>query len=547
MRRRMSVAAALAVALSASACSGGSGETAGATPPLVVHAIDQGSWQADFNPFALENVNIGTIGLIYEPLEFFNRLRADDVTPWLALKHQWSDGGKTLTFTLRQGVKFSDGQPLTPDDVAFTFDTLRQHPELNKGAIDLTGSKVTGPDTVQLSFGTPSYAKIWNIAGSVGIVQKRLFESQNPTTFTNPKPVGTGPYVLKSFSSQVYELAKNPAYWQPGKPVVPTVRFPANTANAVQTGLQQGTIDWAGAFVPDIQKIYVQGDPAHNKYYFPPGGLISLYLNLTEPAFAKPEVRQAISLAVDRDNLVKVAEHGYTRVAHPTGVPMPGGDAYLPPEYKDTKFSVDTAKAAQLLQQAGFRKSGDTMVDDKGDKLSFTLLVPSPFTDFVNAAQLIRADLAKIGVKVEARGVSVQEWVSSVGKGTYDMTIRGGEAGPTPYTLLRLNLASQVTKPVGQMAASNYERWKDATTDRLLAEYAATDGRTAQQKAIQGLGRIMVEKQPFLPLFYSAAWAQYRTNKYVGWPTEQDPYAVPAPYQQPDLGVVLLHLRPAKG
>ncbi|WP_406317378.1 ABC transporter substrate-binding protein [Streptosporangium sp. NBC_01639] len=535
--RHLPIAAVAALVLAG--CSGAPQEkgaaAGGEAPPLVIHAIDAGSFQEDFNPFHLEGVNFGSTGMIYETLEFVNKLKPGESTPWLATKHEWADKGKTLTITLRQGVKWSDGTPFTADDVAFTFDTLKKHPELNTGALDLTGTTVLAPDKVELDFGSTSYAKLYNIVGNRAIVAKHLFEKENPVTFTNPKPVGTGPYVLSAFSSQLYEMKKNPAYWQPGKPVVPTLRFPAYTANAVQSGLQQGEIDWAGAFVPDIDKIYVQGQPETNKYYFPPEGLVSLYLNLTKPAFAKPEVRQAISLAVDRDRIVKVAERDYTTVAHPSGVPMPGGDAYLPPEHKDAEYAVDVAKAKQLLQQSGVNPA----------ELSFTLLVPSPYTDWVNAAQLIREDLAKIGVKVETRGVAFQDWVSKVGKGTYDMTIRGTPGGPTPYSALRTLLDGDLAKPVGTSSSGNYERWKDGETDKLIADYAATDDQAAQEQAVQGLGKIMVEKLPVLPLFYSPAWSQYRTGKYVGWPSEQDPYAMPSPYTSPDAAVVLLHLRPA--
>ncbi|WP_336216475.1 ABC transporter substrate-binding protein [Nonomuraea sp. LPB2021202275-12-8] len=534
MRRALAAAAVLVLAM-AGCAGGGAGEGKGtaSAPPLIIHAIDSGTFQENFNPFHLEGVNFGTSGMIYETLLFFNKLRPGDVAPWLALKHEWSKDGKSLTFTLRQGVKWTDGKPFTADDVAYTFEVLRKHPELNKSALELEGAEALALDKVRVDFATTSYAKLFNIAGSTPIVPKHLFEKQDPVTFTNPQPVGTGPYKLSSFSSQLYEMEKNPAYWQPGKPEVPALKFPAYTANGVQTALRQGEVDWAGAFVPDIDKIYVQGKPETNKYYFPAEGVVTLLPNLTHPILSKPEVRQAISLAIDRDKIVEVAERGYTKVAHPTGIPTPGGEAYLPPEHKDAAYKVDLAKAKELL--AG--------VDPA--KLRFTLLVPSPFTDWVNAAQLIREDLAKVGITVETRGVAFQDWVSKVGKGTYDLSIRATPAGAAPYFQMRSLLYGKLAAPVGESATGNYQRWKDAETDRLIDEYAATEDEAEQQRATQELGRIMVEKLPALPLFYSPAWAQYRTDKYVGWPSEQDPYAMPSPYTSPDAAVVLLRLKPA--
>ncbi|WP_219472207.1 ABC transporter substrate-binding protein [Nonomuraea rhizosphaerae] len=534
MKRSLAAVAALVVAVAGcSSSTGGKGASTGAAP-LVVHAVDAGTFQEDFNPYHLENVNFGTVGMIYETLEFFNKLKPGEITPWLALKHEWSDEGKTLTFTLRQGVKWTDGQPFTADDVAFSFDLISKNAQLNKNALEIAGTKVLAPDKVQVMLKSTSYAKLYNIAGNTPIVAKHLWEKEkDPVTFTNPKPVGTGPFKLSTFSAQIYEMEKNPGYWQPGKPEVPSVKFPAYTANAVQTALQQGELDWAGAFVPDMEKIYVQGKPDVNRFYFPPEGLVNLLPNQADETLAKPEVRQAISLAVDRDKIVRVAERGYTKVAHPTGVPMPGGEAYLPPEYKDAAFKVDVEKAKELLKG----------IDPA--KLSFTLLVPSPFTDWVNAAQLIREDLAKVGIKVDTRGVAFADWVSKVGKGDYDLTIRAAASGPTPYFQLRSLLYGGLAQPVGKAATGNYERWKDPATDKLIDEYAATEDQAEQERATQGLGKIMVEKLPAVPLFYSPSWAQFRTSKYVGWPSEQDPYAMPSPYTSPDAAVVLLHLKPA--
>ncbi|MEV4223857.1 ABC transporter substrate-binding protein [Nonomuraea sp. NPDC049725] len=533
---KRSLAAVAALVLAVAGCSGGGGAGAGRTasaPPLIIHAIDSGTFQENFNPFHLEGVNFGTSGMIYETLEFFNRLKPGEVTPWLALKHEWSEDGKSLTFTLRQGVKWSDGKPFTAEDVAYTFEIIRKHPELNKSALELEGAEVLAPDKVRVDFAGTSYAKLFNIAGNTPIVPKHVFEKQNPVTFTNPKPVGTGPYTLSSFNAQLYEMAKNPGYWQPGKPEVPVLKFPAYTANGVQTALRQGEVDWAGAFVPDIEKIYVQGKPETNKYFFPAEGVVALLPNLTHPVLSKPEVRKAISLAIDREKIVRVAERGYTKVAHPTGIPMPGGEAYLPPEHKDAAFTVDPAEAKELLK--GF---------DPGE-LKFELLVPSPFTDWVNAAQLIREDLAKVGITVETRGVAFQDWVSKVGKGTFDLSIRATPAGAEPYFQMRSMLYGKLATPVGKSATGNYQRWKDAETDRLIDAYAATEDEAEHHKATQALGRIMVEKLPTLPLFYSPSWAQYRTDKYVGWPSEQDPYAMPSPYTSPDAAVVLLRLKPA--
>ncbi|MGA8115955.1 MAG: ABC transporter substrate-binding protein [Actinocatenispora sp.] len=532
---RRTLLGATGVGLAALLAGCGEGGDAGAGgSPLVVHINDTGSWQRNFNPFAT-TANTGTTGLFYEPLLFFNKLKPNDITPWLATAYEWSDEGRTLTVTLRDGVKWSDGKPLTVDDVVFTYQAILDDSALNKGGIELSAVKAGGKDTVVFTFPSTSYTKLWNLAGQVGIVPKHLMAGKKLATFANPNPVGTGPFTLSSFSSQVYQVAANPKYWK-GKPVVPVVKFPAYSASAVQTGLQSGEIDWASAFVPDLKKIYERDDPRHNKHYFPSEGLNTLMVNTARAPFDKVEVRQAVSLAIDRQRLVTNAERGYVDAAHPSGLPMPANSAWVPAEYRDTSFAVDRTKAKDLLAKAGYGSR----------KLAFELLVPSPYTDFVNAAQLMKEDLDKVGVDMTVRGVAIQDWVAKVGKGDYDITLRGAVAGPTPFYLYRSMLSSKLTKPIGQQATGNYGRWKDAKTDQLLAEYEATDDVAKQKAAVQGLATIVIEQLPVIPLFDSPSWSLYRTTKYTGWPSKSDPYAMPSPASTPDMAVVLLHLKPAK-
>jgi peptide/nickel transport system substrate-binding protein len=511
----------------------GPSDESSAGKPLVAHLDDTGSWQRNFNPFAV-TANTGTIGLFYETLLFFNSLKPGDVTPWLATGYAWSDGGRTLRMPIRDKVTWSDGKPLTADDVVFTYQTMMSNAALNRGGLTLSTVAAEG-DTVVFTFPTPSYTKLWNLAGQVGVVPRHLLSGRDLTTYTNPDPVGTGPFTLGSFSAQLIEVRANPKYWQ-GTPKVPSVKFPAYSASSVQTGLQTGEIDWASAFVPDLKKIYVRDDAAHNKYYFPPDGLVALIPNLARAPFDDLAVRQAVSLAIDRDAVVRGAERGYVPAAHPSGLPIATSRAYVPDKYVDAKFSVDTDRARQLLASAGY---------GGGRRLAVELMVPSPYTDYVNGAQLIRDDLAAVGIDVTVRGVAIQDWVSRVGKGDFQLTIRGLVAGPTPFYLYRSMLSSALSAPVGQQARGDYERWHDAGTDRLLADYEGTDDKAAQTTAVRGVATAVIEKLPVIPLFGSPNWGLYRTSKYTGWPTAEDPYAMPSPANSPDMAVVLLHLKPA--
>src|SRR5438477_1805505 len=113
-----------AVGLLATACGGGSNKTVAGKVTIV---NESGStWTCQFNPFnTAVTFNLTANGFIYEPLAFVNILKNGSATPWLATGYQWSNGFKTLTFTIRKGAKWSDGKPFTAKDVAYTFNAIK--------------------------------------------------------------------------------------------------------------------------------------------------------------------------------------------------------------------------------------------------------------------------------------------------------------------------------------------------------------------------------------------------------------------------------------
>jgi peptide/nickel transport system substrate-binding protein len=369
----------------------------------------------------------------------------------------------------------------------------------------------------------------------------------NPVTYTNPNPVGTGPYLLKSFSPQLYVFDRNPHFWQPGKPYINEIRYPSfNSNTSADLLLSQGSVDWTGLFTPNVDKTFVSRDPVHNHYWFPPNNVVTLYLNLTKYPFNTLAVRQAISAAIDRNKLYNVGEGGYEPPAHPTALVLPANKNFLSPTYAKASFAVDPAKVASLLESAGFRKGNDGIyVDKSGHRLAFNINVVSGWTDWVTDSQILASNLQAAGMDVKVNTISFNAYYGSLQTGTFDTAISWTSPGPTPYFLYNSMLASTNTAPVGQPATSNFERWRDPTTDRLLQQYTNSPNPAVQQEAIAGIQKIMVEQLPTIPLIYGATWYEYSTTHFVGWPDEQHPYAMPAPYAAPDEEIVVLNLHQA--
>jgi peptide/nickel transport system substrate-binding protein len=298
------LAAGLAACSSSTSSSGSGSASTGTTTgkTLVMESSPETSITQDFNPFVNTQAayGMGADGLIYEPLIQFNMVAPPQYYPWLATSYAWSDGGKTITFAIRQGVKWNNGTPMTPADVAFTFNMLKKYPAVNLNGLKISTVTTSGNNVV-LTFPSAQYTNLQSIAGTAIVPQAEWGSAGNPATFQDPSPVGTGPYMLGTFTPQGIILKKNPYYWQAANVQVPAVDFPVYTSNTgALAALFAGQIDWTGNFIPGLQQNFVAKDPAHHGYWEAPGGTNSLMPNLNKWPTNQLPVRQAISLAINR-------------------------------------------------------------------------------------------------------------------------------------------------------------------------------------------------------------------------------------------------------
>jgi peptide/nickel transport system substrate-binding protein len=554
MSRRMSTyVAAIAVgALGLAGCSGDDGADAdgadGADRPLTpvtVHATSANQFEAQFNPL-LATFNPGTRGMLYEPLMAFTPMDPGNGIPWLAESMEFGDDGTEVMVSLRDGVVWSDGEPFTADDVVYTFETMRDEPATNALALPIDTAVAVDPLHVELTFTRAVFALEPQIGNVTPVPAHIWSDEDSPGEFTNAEPVATGPFVLGSFTQQLYSFTKNPTYWNADAVEVEEVRYPASTTETFNTSLQAGEFDWSGGFVANIDQIFVSKDPDHNHYWYPGDGLVNLLLNLQKPPFDDLELRRAISLGIDREEISTTAMQGYNPPAHPTGLPLPAFESYLTPATADAAFSRDVEEANAILDAAGYELGSDGVrVSPDGERLAFDLQIPSDWVDWVSIATLLEEQLADIGMAVAPQGVAFDAYLSGRNSGTYSMTIAGAAAGASPYFLYRAFMSSEYQVDPGEDASQNFNRWYDDDTDRYFADFAATEDGEQQHAAIAGLQQIVMDELPVIPMLQSPNWFQYRTEFWDGWPTEDNPYALPAPYMFPDNLLVITNLTPA--
>ena len=519
------------------------------TKPLTVENNPIPSLEDNFNAFDSNGFGykLNVEGLFYEPLLMFNDLKANTAYPWLATDFAWNADGTQITFTLRSGVKFSDGSPLTPDDVAYTFQVMKDQPTANRSGLPIDNAKVVGTNQVTVTFTAPQFQNIFNIAGQTFIVKKSTYSgAPDASKFADKTPIGTGPYTLDKFSPQGVTFKANPNYWG-GKPPVPEVDVPSYTSNQVAlTQMSQGKIDYGGNFVDQIKTSFVAKDPAHQKYWFPAINVVNLVFNVkTGPkALQDPQVRKAISAAIDRTKVAGQAEQGYEAPAtSSSGLLLPNFSSLLPAAYKnDLKPGTDPATVTSLMTAAGYAKDAKGFWAKGGTEVAFKIEDPSAYTDYYDASKIMSADFQKLGFNATADGVDANKWYADLAAGTFDTAIHWSNTGPSPYATYDGWLDPAIAQ--GSNASGNYGRFFNDDATSALAAYAKAGNTADATTAVNTLAKVMNDQTPVAPIMYAAGWYEYNTKNYTGWVDATNQYMDPAP-NPAGVAYVILHLTPA--
>jgi peptide/nickel transport system substrate-binding protein len=535
---------------SQSSSSTGSGTTGGkaATNSSLTISNESGQlWSCGFNPLNPSDTQLSA-GFIYEPLVYVNPLQQGKTTPMLASSYAWSNGNKTLTFTIRSGVKWSDGTPMTANDVAYTFNLTKKNAALDlTGAWSVLSSVTASGSTVTMNFKSVAVPYFYYIADQTPIVPEHVFSKMsNPVTDTDKAPVGTGPYTMSKCTPQNITYKANPNYWQPGLPKVKTLQYPAYTSNnTANDDLANGSAQWGGQYIPGIKAFYTSKSPNYH-YWFPPTVNVTLIPNLTDPQLKNVKVRQAISYAINRTQVSNTGESGYEPAANQAGIVTPTFSSSLDQSALSAWGNgYDPAKAKSLLAQAGYHMSGGVMTNAAGQKLSFTVNNIGDYSDWVASMQVIQQNLAAVGIKLTPHNLSNPDHVNDLNFGKFQLAFYDQQTfGPSAYYELNNWLNSANTAPVGKQAATNYERYSNPKTDALLNQYETTTSTSTQQDILNKIQQVMLNDVPVIPVIEAVDWYQYDTGTFSGWPTPGNPYGQPAPYAYPDNEQVLLRLAP---
>lgn len=505
---------------------------------VTILSSPSGSFTRNFSPFNQSADNYMIRGGLYEPLIMFNTAKGGIAKPWLATKWTWSNGNKVLTLKLRSGVKWSDGKPFTSADVKFSTDLGKKYPAADLAGIWPYLKSVTAPNasTVVFNFKTVNTPLLYYIGEQLRVVPKHIWSTAgDPMQYMNSNPVGTGPFMLGSFTPQVFTYKRNPHYWQTGLPYVDTLRFPAYTSNESGTlALINGEVDWGGLFIPDAQHNYVEQKQGNSYWYFAGGNPVTLYLNNTRAPFNNVHVRRAISLALNRQSLNKVAEYGYEPPMNAGFIQMQYTKRWgNPTVLKSLGSTANLTKARAEMKLAGNVDLSKT----------FQIGVPNGWTDWNTMVSMLVDQLKAIGIKAEMKLVTFpSEYFHDLQYGSYDMYMGWANGGADPYRIYHDTFWSKIGAPVGQQSLYNYARYHSAKMDSLIVKFSHTASSAQQINLIKQMQVIAAADVPSVPLLHAALWYEYNTTRFTGWPNAANPYNIGPPWQNTSQLDVVLHV-----
>lgn len=495
----------LAAALLAAGCGGDSGGGDAPVGDPVPGGTAVFGVLTDFSGFnPVTNTSATTVdvmqNMLFAPLIQYD----EELNPQPYLAESWDLTDNSVTFHLRDDVAWHDGQPVTAEDVKFTFD-LAKNPEtaslLGSAYVNMVESAtVVDPQTIRFDFTAPHAQAIDGFWWAP--LPRHLLQDVAPAELSqapfNQSPVGNGPYRFVQWDrNRQLVLEANPDFPADlgGRPNLDRVVFRViPEATTMITELMNGSLDLVGYTLLPDQAVQLQNQSGIDLRSFPSREFTYLGWNNERPHFRDPETRRALAMALNRPELINALLHGFGAPAH--GMIPPWSPMYT----EIDPLPYDANGARQLLTQAGWEDSnGDGVLDREGAPLSFTLLVNSANRTHQDIATVIQQQLQEVGARVEIRTVEFQTLLQQHKARNYDAVISNWtldtfKVDPTP-----LFSCTEAQTPQSANRAGFCDPQLDAFLTRGLRTADADEAKAIWAEYSRGLQ----QAQPITFLYWS--------------------------------------------
>ncbi|MBF0317923.1 MAG: peptide-binding protein [Nitrospirae bacterium] len=441
-----------------------------------------------------DSISHEVAGLIFNGLAKY----APDLSLTGDLAKSWDINGLTITFHLRQGVRWTDGVEFTAEDVMFGYKTIiddKTPTAYKEDYLQVKKAEVVDKYTFRVTYDKP-FASALSSWGSLTVLPKHLLEGKSITKNSLTRnPVGVGPYKLKRWTpGQEVLLSSNHDYFD-GRPYIDNYLFrviPDQSTMFLE--LKAGGIDFMGLTPLQYER---QTDSPYfkenfNKYRYPVFSYTYLGFNLKHPIFKDKRVRQAIAHAIDKKELINIVLLGLG--SESTGPYVPKTWPYNP---NVRRYEYGPQKAGELLAQAGWKDSdGDGILDKDGNPLDFTISTGMGNSTRIKAATIIQWRLKQIGIRVNIRTLEWSTFINEfIDKRRFEAVLLGWAIGmdADQYDIWH----SSKTKE----KEFNFISYSDPEVDRLLEEGRRTFDIEKRKKAYYKIQEILAEDVPYVFLY----------------------------------------------
>jgi len=538
------------------------------------------SWEdpTSFNPF---NPNAPTFRPFLEPLFVFDAWRFK-IVPWLAESYEWTGTGNlTLRITLHNDTTWNDGESLTTTDVNYTFSLPLRRSEITGTIADLwtyldhiTVVNSTTIDFVLKADNANKYILMQTLT-SVEILPKHIWSTLE-TQYTSLvefnnliNPVGSGPYTLQyaSLAERRTIWVRDDSYW--GVPYfgLPQPKYIVNvlsTSNELANMMfERGELDWSENFMPNIWELWevkhlARGTWSTTEPYYMPvpymtGIIVFNYLQIMgNDALNNPEVRRAMAFAIDWDKICSMAFSKLTTPANPSLLPetVPELAKYInTTAVEQYGWVYNETKANEILDNLGYHVGADGWrTYPNGTKIGpYTLLIVEGWTDWEAAAEIVKTNLADVGIDIEISLVEDSTFFNAIQTGNFELTFDQPSTWTpsTPWYTYYIIYCSRTSPAAVQPAFGNWGSYNNTRVDALLDEIAMTSPEDEETLAgLYGeLQSIILKELPYIIGWFYGPFYMYSETYWTNWPTANNPYAGAVPYWDVAHGYFLMLFR----
>ena len=552
--------AATTVACSRGGGAGGSGSAGGGeggglfVVGTTVTATNQ--FAKNFNRYGGGDTAPG-LDLVYEPLFRLSSKDGGQLLPMLADSAEHSEDGTQVTYHLRQGVTWSDGEPFTSRDVLFTLGSIygTPNPEPAEDEFVWLSAPIETPDehTVIVKYNSDQRQQEVNLALYYPIVPSHIYQDGDKLEFPQDimdNPIGTGPAILESFDTQLVTYSMRDDYWG-GTSEVGEVQFvPAGQAGNIETQISQGQVDFAEGGAPGVVEGFV-GMAETNKYVWIADGASQGIIFMTaqpESPMADENVRKAFRAAIDYTAVMEASGIGYT-LPNAAGVDPVLNESLQQPEFNEP-MALDAAAAKAALEESGWSVNSSGHLEKDGTEHPLSLQIQNDNATFMVTMPIVVSNWKEhLGVEVtfDPKPKDVMDTILSTGD--FDIVASGLGYPGSPWS--NYTMYDQPILPIEEETNNgNWGRWnwgEEAAESMEVLVSTLNRPETQEEigKAVQGVQQAFLEQAPHAPVQGGGTGIMYSEMNWTGYPDPADVDYFPRVGGMGNMTQLLMEISPA--